>query len=65
MASDKGGFDAERLGEMLTDCFVSLNEHDSNGESANVVDGLYFIGRGLRKVAEAIEKLAEGNRNPK
>ena len=37
----------------------SPNESDSNGEAANVVDGLYFIGRAIYALAEAIEKSKE------
>jgi len=33
----------------------SPNESDSNGEAANVVDGLFAIARGLHAVAEAIK----------
>ena len=36
----------------------SPNESDSNGEAANVVDGLFAIARGLHAVAEAIKAAA-------
>lgn len=34
---------------------VSPNEHDSNGEPANVVDGLFAIARAITRLARAIE----------
>lgn len=37
--------------------FSSPNEQDSNGEEANVVDGLFFIGRALFAVARALGDL--------
>lgn len=45
--------------EALLDVFISPNESDSNGEAANVVDGLFAIARSLRKLAGAIEKVDE------
>jgi hypothetical protein len=41
----------------LGDLFISPNEQDRNGESANVVDGLFEISRALNGVAEAIHRL--------
>ena len=34
----------------------SPNEQDSNGETANVVDGLFAIARAIERLAKAIEK---------
>lgn len=40
--------------DAIRDTLTSQNEFDSNGESANVVDGLYSISRSLRAVAAAL-----------
>jgi hypothetical protein len=37
----------------------SPNERDSNGESANVVDGLFAIARAIHRLAEAYENRAD------
>jgi hypothetical protein len=42
--------------QAIANRLVSPNESDSNGEVANVVDGLFAIARGLHAVAKAIEK---------
>jgi hypothetical protein len=47
--------DADVIIKAMTDVFVSPNESDSNGEEANVVDGLFAIARALNRVAKAIE----------
>jgi len=39
---------------VIGDSLVSANESDRNGESANVVDGLFAIARALEDVARAI-----------
>jgi hypothetical protein len=62
----------EGLIDALISVFVSLNEHDSNGESANVVDALFAAGRMIRhglkecapadysnRVADALQELAK------
>ncbi len=41
----------------LYDTLISPNESDSNLEAANVVDGLFFIGRALFRLAKAVEAL--------
>jgi hypothetical protein len=46
----------------LLECFISPNENDRNCEAANVVDGLFIVGRALYAVAKAIDKLADTNR---
>jgi hypothetical protein len=49
----------KRVASAINRSLVSPNEGDSNGEPANVVDGLFAIARalerGLDRVAEAIE----------
>lgn len=42
----------------------SPNESDRNGETANVVDGLFFIGRAINRVADALLEIREDARNP-
>ncbi len=39
----------------------SPNESDHNGEAANIVDALFFIGRSLDGVADALRCLGNGN----
>jgi hypothetical protein len=46
-----------RIAEALHDTLISPNESDSNLEAANVVDGLFFIGRALIRLAKAVEAL--------
>lgn len=40
----------------LRDVFTTPNESDSNGEVPNVVDALYYLGRELGRIADALEK---------
>lgn len=47
--------DGEREAEALWGTLQSPNESDSNGEPANVVDGLYSISRAIHHLARAIE----------
>jgi hypothetical protein len=37
----------------------SLNESDSNGEAANVVDGLFAIARAIQNLADAVDDAAD------
>lgn len=46
------------LCEAIRNSFQSPNEMDRNGETANVVDGLFFIGRGLMEITQALERIA-------
>ena len=46
----------DRLGNVIRVCLIS-HDVESNGDSANVVDGLFAIARGLESVAQAIHKL--------
>jgi hypothetical protein len=48
----------------LLECFISPNENDRNLEAANVVDGLFIIGRGLYAVAAAIRELGAIHATP-
>ena len=43
----------------IAEFLATPNEFDSNGEAANVVDGLFFIGRAIHRLAEAIEGKAK------
>lgn len=43
---------------LVHDVFTSPNEMDSNGETANTVDGLFAIARSIRRLAIAVENLA-------
>jgi hypothetical protein len=45
-----------KTAEALRACLISTNENDSNWEPANIVDGLFFIGRALLKLADAVER---------
>ena len=38
----------------LAQCLISANEPDRNGEAANVVDGLFYIGRALHRIADVL-----------
>jgi hypothetical protein len=42
-------------------CFESFNESDRNGEQANVVDGLFYIGRAIHALAKAIDRLGNAD----
>lgn len=48
----------ELLARALENALISPNELDSNWESANIVDGLGKVARGLWAIAEAIDRLA-------
>lgn len=57
-AKDKDLAGAVReISDAVLEASYSPNEEDSNGEKANVVDGLFFIGRGLLRIAEAVDGL--------
>ncbi len=51
------------IADALDRNLTSPNEADRNLESANVVDGLFAIARGLRHVANALEKLGGADTN--
>ena len=44
------------IADAIFAAFESPNEHDSNGEQANVVDGLFAIERAIIRLAQAIEQ---------
>lgn len=43
------------VADAIGSAFISPNESDSNGEPANVVDGLFAIARALERIALAME----------
>lgn len=45
----------ESLVQAIWGTLQSLNEYDSNGEAANVVDGLFAIARAIHHLAQATE----------
>ncbi len=45
------------IAEAVLATLISPNESDRNGESANVVDGLFAIARGLQAIARNLERL--------
>lgn len=48
----------------IANALVSVNESDSNGEAANVVDGLFAIARSIRRLAEAIKDSSDPTPTP-
>jgi hypothetical protein len=46
----------DHLADVIFDVLRSPNEADSNFEPANVVDGLYFIGRAIHRLADAVNR---------
>lgn len=46
----------QKIADAINLNFTSPNECDTNGESANVVDGLFCIARAIHKLAEAIRE---------
>lgn len=51
----------DEVAQALYNTLISPNESDSNFESANVVDGLFAIARGLHHIARSIEALGNNN----
>jgi hypothetical protein len=51
-------FVRDGVSEALRATLISPNEADRNCEAANVVDGLFYIGRALYAVAHNLEGLA-------
>jgi len=51
----------DRLDGAIWGTLSTPNESDSNGESANVVDGLFAIARGLDAVAVALTRLGNND----
>ncbi len=58
--------DDKNLYEGIGKHMYSPNEADRNGEVANVVDGLFFIGRAIHELASevgrSVDAAEEGNR---
>lgn len=52
---NKNGYAFSDTSMAIRETFASSNESDSNGEPANVVDGLFYIGRALWAIAEALK----------
>ena len=50
-------YDNDTFIRMLRDNLISPNEADSNGEPANIVDGLFAIARAIERLAEAAERV--------
>ena len=50
-----------KLADAIELTLISPNETDVNLEPANVVDGLFFIGRAIQKVAHALSDLGTGS----
>jgi hypothetical protein len=50
------------LAHAILETLRSPNEHDRNGEAANVVDMLADVARGAWAIAEAIDRLADAVR---
>ena len=48
--------------EVLLRTLESPNEADSNGEAANVVDGLFAIARAIERLAAAVEARGTSSR---
>jgi len=49
----------EGLSEAVWNTLRTPNEVDSNGEPANLVDGLFAIARSIDRLAEAVDRLAD------
>ena len=49
------------IGNAIRSTLVSPNESDSNGESANVVDGLFAIARAIENLATAVTRVSHGD----
>jgi hypothetical protein len=49
----------DSLASALRETLISPNEGDRNGESANVVDGLFAISRALDRVADKLGFLGD------
>lgn len=53
----------EGLSRALHSVFITPNEVDSNLENAGIADGLYFIGRAIHRLAQAVENVAVAARD--
>lgn len=50
-----------KVADVLNRTLETPNECDSNLEPANVVDGLFFIGKSIRLLARTIEEVFGSN----
>ncbi|MBN2291060.1 MAG: hypothetical protein JXM70_01470 [Pirellulales bacterium] len=48
-----------------SECFISSDARNSEGQAQNVVDALAYIGNGLFSIANAIGRLADVLKNDK
>lgn len=55
--------DVNKICSHLSNCFTSSNVSDSNFETANMIDVLDSVARGLFAIAKAIDDLAEAVRD--
>ncbi len=46
---------SKAIADAIRACLISPNEHDSNLEPANIVDGLFAIARAVNRLAAAVE----------
>lgn len=53
----------DAFGKVFSMTFISPNECDSNGESANIVDGLFAIARSIYYFADVVQKAGDGDVN--
>lgn len=56
----KSLYDTSNITTAIGSAFISPNECDSNGEPANVVDGLFAIARSIEGLTAAVTKVAHG-----
>jgi hypothetical protein len=53
-------YDTDSITTAIGRVFISPNEADSNGEPANIVDGLFAIARSIDGLATAVRRIAHG-----
>jgi hypothetical protein len=51
--------DPQDVAQAVWGTFRTPNEVDSNGEPANMVDGLFAIARAIDRLAEAVDRFAD------
>jgi hypothetical protein len=47
--------DEKAIATAIQNVLVSPNEWDRNGEAANLVDALFFIGRAIHRLADVLD----------
>jgi hypothetical protein len=55
--------ETSKLAAALHATLISPNEHDSNSEAANVVDGLFAIARAIEYLGDQIKATAHHDRH--